>query len=309
MRIEFREIASARLLSAAVLVAGLALAASNVKADDDETSINKRAQADPSGQVEVSNTSGTVVVSGWDRNEVMVTGELGDDSERLEFESSGKLTRIKVVLPKKTHHGDDSDLYIKIPSGSSLSVNTVSADIEVSGVRGAQRLQAVSADITTEAQAEDVECKTVSGDIIVAGQNKPSLITITTVSGDAEVHNVAGEVNGNTVSGNFSFGLGETIRSRLRSTSGDLAIKGKLASEARLDVESISGDVRLDLVGKPNGTFDVSSFNGEIRNCFGPKPLRTDEYAPGRELRFREGTGNARIRIKTLNGDISVCSK
>jgi DUF4097 and DUF4098 domain-containing protein YvlB len=157
--------------------------------------------------------------------------------------------------------------------------------------------------------AEDVECKTVSGDIIVGGQNKPSLITITTVSGDAEVDNVAGEVNGNTVSGNFTFGLGETTRSRLRSTSGDLAIKGRLSSEARLDVESISGDVRLDLVGKPQGTFDISSFNGEIRNCFGPKPQRTDEYAPGRELRFREGTGNARIRIKTLNGDISVCSR
>ena len=308
MRIEFREIASARLLPAAALVAGLALAASNVMADD-ETSINKRAPADPAGQVEVSNTSGTVVVSGWDRSEVLVTGELGEDSQRLEFVTSGKLTRIKVVYPDKHGHGDDSDLYIKIPAGSSLSVNTVSADIEVSDVRGAQRLQSVSADVTTEAHGEDVECKTVSGDIVVGGQNKPSLITITTVSGDAEVSDVAGEVNGNTVSGNFTFGLGETTRSRLRSTSGDLAIKGKLASEARLDVESISGDVRLDLVGKPNGTFDVSSFNGEIRNCFGPKPERTDEYAPGRELRFREGTGNARIRIKTLNGDISVCSK
>jgi DUF4097 and DUF4098 domain-containing protein YvlB len=308
MRIEFREIASARLFTAA-LVAGLALAASNVRADDDERSINKRTQADPAGQVEISNTSGTVVVSGWDRSEVMVTGELGDEGERLEFVTSGKLTRIKVVLPKKSHHGDDSDLYIKIPSGSSLSVNTVSADIEVSGVRGAQRLQAVSADITTEADAEDVECKTVSGDIAVAGQNKPSLITITTVSGDAEVSNVAGEVNGNTVSGNFTFGLGETMRSRLRSTSGDLSLKAKLTNEARLDVESISGDVRLDLIGKPDGTFDVSSFNGEIRNCFGPKPERTNEYAPGRDLRFREGTGNARIRIKTLNGDISVCNK
>jgi DUF4097 and DUF4098 domain-containing protein YvlB len=307
MRIEFREIAGGRLTRVAALVAALALAASTASAD--ETSIDKRAPADPAGQVEISNTSGTVVVSGWDRNEVEVTGELGDDGERLEFVTSGKLTRIKVVRPKRSHHGDDSELRVRIPSGSSLSVNTVSADIEVGGVRGAQRLQSVSADITTEAMAEDVECKTVSGDIIVGGQNKPSLITITTVSGDAEVDNVAGEVNGNTVSGNFTFGLGETTRSRLRSTSGDLAIKGRLSSEARLDVESISGDVRLDLVGKPQGTFDISSFNGEIRNCFGPKPQRTDEYAPGRELRFREGTGNARIRIKTLNGDISVCSR
>ena len=307
MRIEFRAGVCGRVLQACALVTGLALTASNALADDSE--INKSAPADPAGQVQVSNTSGEVTVSGWDRNEVEVTGELGEGSEKLEFETSGKLTRIKVVLPKKSHSADDTDLYIKIPAGSSLSVNTVSADIAVTGVRGAQRLQAVSADISTEARSEDVECKTVSGDITVQGQGNPALVTITTVSGDAQVDNVAGEVNGNTVSGNFDFGLGETTRSRLRSTSGDLTIRGKLSSDARIDAESISGDVRLDLVGKPNAEFDVSSFNGEIRNCFGPKPVRTDEYAPGRELRFREGSGNARVRIKTLNGDITVCGK
>jgi hypothetical protein len=307
MRIEFREFASGRWLPTAALVAGLALAASNASADDD-TSINKSAQADPAGQVQVSNTSGTVVVTGWERNVVEVTGELGEGSDRLEFESSGKLTRIKVVLPKRGS-SDDSDLLIRIPSGSSLSVNTVSADIEVTGVRGAQRLQAVSADITTEAGAEDVECKTVSGDITVQGEGKPGLITITTVSGDAQASNVAGEVNGNTVSGNFDFDLGATTRSRLRSTSGDLSVRAKATPDARLDMESISGDVRLNLVGKPQAEFDISSFNGEIRNCFGPKPARTDEYAPGRDLRFKEGSGSARVRIKTLNGDISLCSK
>ena len=50
MRIEFREFASGRWLPTAALVAGLALAASNASADDD-TTINKRAQADPAGQV------------------------------------------------------------------------------------------------------------------------------------------------------------------------------------------------------------------------------------------------------------------
>ena len=34
---------------------------------------------------------------------------------------------------------------------------------------------------------------------------------------------------------------------------------------------------------------------------------RTDEYAPGRELRFQEGAGTARVRVKTLNGDIGIC--
>ena len=71
------------------------------------------------------------------------------------------------------------------------------------------------------------------------------------------------------------------LNSRLRSTSGDLGLKGRLAPDARIDFESISGDIRVDLEGPVGAEFDVSSFNGDIRNCFGPKPVRTSEYAPG----------------------------
>jgi DUF4097 and DUF4098 domain-containing protein YvlB len=273
------------------------------------TAINKLAPASAAGQVEVSNTTGSVVVTGWNRNEVEVTGELGEGSERLEFSTADNVTRIKVVLPKKSYGVDNTDLVIRVPAGSSVAVNTVSADIRVHEVQGAQRLQSVSADIDTVAGAEDVECKTVSGEVHVVGTGKPGRLTITTVSGDAVATQVAGEVNGNTVSGNVNVRMGLTSRSRLRSTNGDLTLTGQPAADARFDLETISGDVRLDLSGPANAEFDVSSFNGEIHNCFGPKPVSTSEYAPGREWRFREGQGSARVRIKTLNGDISVCRK
>ena len=273
------------------------------------TPINERAAADPAGSVEVSNVAGTVRVSGWDRNEVEVTGELGDGAEKLEFAVADKVTRIKVILPRKASNVEDTNLVIRVPAASRLSVNTVSADIEVQGLLGAQRLQSVSADILTAAAGEDVECKSVSGDVAVNGSFKKGLLTITTVSGDATALRVAGEVNANTVSGDITLGLGDTNRSRVRSTSGDLTMAALLAADGRLDAESISGDVRLELVGAVNAEFDISSFNGEIRNCFGPKAVSTSEYAPGKELRFREGQGSAHVRIKTLNGDINVCRK
>ena len=42
----------------------------------DEQSVDKRAPADPQGEVEVSNVAGNVSISGWDRNEVEVIGTL-----------------------------------------------------------------------------------------------------------------------------------------------------------------------------------------------------------------------------------------
>jgi DUF4097 and DUF4098 domain-containing protein YvlB len=273
------------------------------------TPIEERAPADPAGQVEVSNTAGSVVITAWPRSEVEVTGTLGQGAERLEFSSVGKLVRVKVVLPRQSGRMEGTDLVLKVPAGSGLAVNTVSADVSAAGVRGTQRLQSVSGDLSTEAAAEDVECKTVSGDIKVTGSGQRGLLTVTTVSGDADVSRVAGEVNGNTVSGNFEVAMGDTTRSRLRSTSGDVGLRGRLAPDGRVDFESISGNVRLDLEGPIGAEFDVSSFNGDIRNCFGPQPVRTSEYAPGRELRFREGTGTGRVRLKTLNGEISLCNK
>ncbi len=273
------------------------------------TPINERKAADPAGHVEVSNTAGSVTVTAWPRNEIEVTGTLGDGVERLEFVQSGRHTRVKVVLPSRSSRVGSTSLVVKLPAASSLFVNTVSADVQSQGVRGAQRLQSVSGDIATEAGVEDVECKTVSGNVVVNGTGKKGLLTVTTVSGDATMARVGGEVNGNTVSGNFTITAGDTSRSRLRSTSGDLGLKGRLDPDARIDFESISGDVRLDLLGPVGAEFEVSSFNGVIRNCFGPKPVRTNEYAPGTELRFTEGQGAARVRIKTLNGDISICNK
>ena len=292
---------SSRSLSfavAALLAAPLAQAGSP---------IDKRAAADPAGQVEISNVAGAVTVTGWDRGEVEVTGELGEGVERLEFTTAGKLTRIKVVLPNRAWDVEDTTLVVKVPAGSSINVNTVSADIESHAVQGSQRLQSVSANIATEAGTEDVEIKTVSGDVRVDGNARKGMLTLTTVSGDATVTRVAGEVNGSTVSGNFTLGLGEVSRARLRLTSGDLALAAFLPADGRLDVESISGDVRMRLAAPINTEFDLSSFSGDIESCFGPRAQRTDEYAPGKELRFSEGNGSGRVRVKTLSGDVDLC--
>jgi DUF4097 and DUF4098 domain-containing protein YvlB len=302
---KFLSVESARCVG---LVAFAALAAGLPGAARAGQPINRLTTADPAGLVEVSNTVGSVKVAGWARNEVQVTGELGDGAERLEFTKGDKVTRVAVILPNHAH-ADDTDLVINVPQGSQLSINTVSADVHVQNVHGTQRLQTVSGDVQTQSSGDDVECRTVSGDVQIDGSGHKGLVSITTVSGDATANKVAGEVNGSTVSGTIRLGVGETSRSRLRSTSGDIALAGPLAADARIDVESISGDVRLDLAGTTPAEYDISSFNGEIRNCFGPKSSRTSEYGPGRELRFTEGSGAARVRVKTMNGDIGLCRK
>ena len=80
-----------------------------------------------------------------------------------------------------------------------------------------------------------------------------------------------------------------------------------LKQGARLDAEAINGTIDIKLRGTVDADFDIETFNGSIRNCFGPKPERTSQYAPGSALRFKEGKGSARVRLKTLNGAIELC--
>ena len=125
-------------------------------ASDD--SVDRRVAADANGEVVISNVSGTIDVRGWDRNEVQVTGHLGEDVERLDVETSGGRIVIKVVLPRG--HSDDSDaeLDVQVPRGSRVEVSVVSADLSSRGVLGTQRLKSVSGEITADIAGDDSEC-------------------------------------------------------------------------------------------------------------------------------------------------------
>src|SRR5262245_47527473 len=158
-----------RILSVAIVLT-LAVA---VRALADET-VERRGPADPRGEVQITDRAGEVQVVGWDRPEIEIEGELGESVERLNFETRGNRTVIEVVLPGGRHSSSESELTVRIPRDSTLTVVTVSADQTISDVRGPQRLQAVSGSIITESWSE-LEAKTISGDLTVQGRGGGSV--------------------------------------------------------------------------------------------------------------------------------------
>jgi DUF4097 and DUF4098 domain-containing protein YvlB len=271
--------------------------------------VSKTQPADARGEVEIVNVAGTVQVSGWDRAEVSVEADLGSSVERLEFRRDGSRTLVKVVLPRMSSGSGSSDLVVRIPRDSSLIVNTVSAEQTIDSVRGSQRLQAVSGNISTEFGPGELELKTVSGDILARGLDGKGLVRATTISGDMEIHKAGPEIDLNSVSGDMTVNLERLDRGRIKTTNGDLNLTAALTDSARLEAEAINGDLTFSLRGAVNAEFDIETFNGDIESCFGPKPSRSREYGPGNELRFSEGKGDARVRIKTLNGGVSICKR
>jgi DUF4097 and DUF4098 domain-containing protein YvlB len=294
------------LLAAAVAAVGAAPAVA-------QQNITKRANVAPDATVEVSNVQGSVEIAAWDRNEVELIAELESDKDELEFEASERHVRIEVDRPngKYGRHGDEEEaiLTLRVPKGARLIVDTVSADVTVSGARGEQNLQSVSGDVQTQAFDARVSAAAVSGEVTVTGSGGKAPVTTENVSGSSTVTGVRGSYRGEVVSGEIRATVAAAERLEANSVSGDIAIDAELTPAARVEMESVSGVISLKLKAPVNADFDIESFSGDIENCFGPKSRDTSKYTPGSELVFTQGNGGARVEIQTLSGEISICDR
>jgi len=273
--------------------------------------VDRTVDASSDGHVDVSNISGSVKVTGWTQNTVRVTGTLGRNVEELILERDGNKVIIKVKVPKKSGRaiGIDSDLSINVPQNSSVDIGTVSADIDVLDVTGDQGLHTVSGDVNTEHTGADITAESVSGDVEVTGDHADGEVSASSVSGDVSLLRLAGNVEAESVSGDVAIEGGSFHRASLESVTGELEFSGELREGGKLTIDTVNGDVDVEFSGNLSARFEIDTFNGDIRNCFGPKAERSSKYGPGWELEFTEGSGDGRVLISTLNGDVTVCNK
>jgi DUF4097 and DUF4098 domain-containing protein YvlB len=302
------------------LAVALVTAAGGVAA---QQSINETRPASPTGTVEIHTVSGSVRVIGWNRNEVQVTGTLGRGVERLDFGTEGDRTRIRVVHPREGRNIGDTNLEVRVPVQSSPAVETVSARIDLAGVRGAVDARSVSGAVEVSVEGvPSLQARSVSGQVrlrgasgsvdaeSVSGSLDVSVATpqirAKTVSGALNLRNVSGNAEASTVSGAALVEGDRFSRLAMRSVSGSLRFRGDLERGATVNLNSHSGVLEVSLPARVGAEFDVSTFSGRISNDFGPAAERTGRYTPGSALRFTAGGGGARVSATTFSGNVRL---
>ncbi len=288
-----------------LLLMAIALAAGGVWAGE-SVDVTKSASATPT--VEIENLAGSVRINGWDREEIRVTGVLGDDTDGLDFSGSNDNFDIEVEIPDsygRRHRDLDSDLEIWLPAGSSVSVETVSAGIRVSKVDGRLELESVSGEVSVDGAPTSADVETVSGSIELSGSE--TLAIAESVSGKIELSGVAGRVEAATVSGSIRVEAGNIEQGEFEAVSGSVRFTGALSPGARLSAESHSGSVVLNLPADTSARFQVETFSGGINNGFGGgEAERTSRYAPGKRLDFTIGSGDAQVRVESFSGSVTL---
>lgn len=290
------------LLLIALLAAGDAFAG---------TPINQTRAVNADARIDVSNIKGSVSVAGWDKPEVAITGTLGDGAKRLAVEGGADHLTIKVQPPDKlgwfswgadTRMGDTT-LEIKVPTSAEMKIEVVSADVNLAGVAGRSlRIDSLSGKLRLDSAAKDVEIETVSGNIDLTGAADHAHLE--TVSGDIRARGLGGQIKIDSVSGDVDAEGGSYREINAGTVSGDISLHGKPTDDARVDVQTMSGDVHLFLPADASTRLRASSFSGSIRTDFGT--LKEPDHGPGRSLETSNGAGTGQVKIETFSGDIEI---
>ena len=267
------------------------------------TPIDQVRPLDPRGRVEIDNLKGRVEVRAWDRQEVRVTGSLGDGVEKLVIDGDRDELRIEVKYPNRSRNTEPTMLVVQVPLQAELEIETVSADIDVHGVAPRElSLQSVSGDIVANGAPRRASVESVSGDVNLTFNS--SEIEASTVSGDLVVAGrLTGEASVETVSGDLRFdSRGERLRKfSAGSVSGNIAARLALAEAGEIRMESVSGDLGLDVPKALSAEVSGESFSGDL-SAPGAK-IQREDFGPGSSFHQRYGDGKGEIRLETFSGD------
>ena len=270
------------------------------------TPIDQTRPLDSRGRIEIENLKGRVEVRAWDRQEVKLTGTLGDGVEKLSIDGDRRNLRIEVKYPSRSGKTEPTVLIVQVPTLADLEIETVSADIDVHGMASRElSLESVSGDIVANGAPGEARIETVSGDVRLTLNSGD--VAVDTVSGELILQGrLKGVVSLETVSGNLRLDtLGERLRRLSAGTvSGDMNLKAALADGGEIRMESVSGDLLLRLPSDLSAEVRGESFSGDLR-APGAKVER-ERYGPGSSFRARYGGGKGNVRMETFSGDASL---
>jgi len=267
--------------------------------------VDETLTADVEGVVEIHNVRGKIRVVGWDDNQVQILGELDDLAEKLIFETQGKVTMIKVKMPKRDiNRGDGSNLIINVPKGNRVDFNGISTDLLVQDLSGGIDVRTISGDIDVINVHKQLFAETVSGDIDISESSGTAKWG--SVSGDIKGKFDSQDIAASSVSGDIQLHLKNFDSLSASSVSGEVWVSGQLNDSGKTNLSSVNGDITLSFDSAVNARANVKAGpGGSISNSMSSDKVQ-DIFPSQQKLKMTLGDGSGRIKIGTVNGSVKL---
>ncbi|MGO2519569.1 MAG: DUF4097 family beta strand repeat-containing protein [Microbacterium sp.] len=164
--------------------------------------------------------------------------------------------------------GPRAEVSVAVPRSIALNLGVVSAGALVSGLTNDARLNTVSGDIIVDTHTGDLTLNSVSGDVQVRGLTGSA--TANSVSGDVAITGSVRKTTIDTVSGSIwvdATGAVNTIS--LNTVAGNSTIRLEETLPANFSVRSMSGGILIDGIDRGNsGPTSYTGSTGELAGSF-----------------------------------------
>lgn len=309
------------------ILLGLSLLPLSVLAGD---KIDKQIEVPSGGTIFIENQRGDVQITGWDKNEFKVSGELDDKAQGFELKTTGDKTEFIVKMPSNLgwgNNGDGSNLTVFMPKSSSLEfagvnvsvvaktlkngaeVDVVNGEITVDDITGNIKLSTVNGDVNAENLNGNIQFETVNGEI--NDSQSSGELRFSAVNGDIKSNSTASDVRLENVNGDIDFTLSSIKNLRINTVNGEAEVHIKeLLKGGDVRFESVSGDGEFYFPQGVSAKFEIKAHaNGKIINKITSDKASKAKYGPSSDLEFSANGGNANVEMDTISGRIEVRTK
>jgi hypothetical protein len=173
---------------------------------------------------------------------------------------------------------------MSVPRTCRAQVGVVSATAVMSGISTRASVKSVSGGITLDGVAGDVDANTVSGAVEAQGIN--------------------GKLNFNTVSGDLTLAEGWLERLDVNGVSGDVTADLDLDPLGGMQVTTVSGEVMLRLPAEADARVNLHSVSGDVRSEFAE--LRRSSAPASRSVSGSLGAGSGQVSVTTMSGRVML---
>ena len=173
---------------------------------------------------------------------------------------------------------------VSVPRKCRAQVGVVSATAVMSGISTRASVKSVSGGITLDGVAGDVDANTVSGAVEAQGIN--------------------GKLNFNTVSGDLTLAEGWLERLDVNGVSGDVTADLDLDPLGGMQVTTVSGEVMLRLPAEADARVNLHSVSGDVRSEFAE--LRRSSAPASRSVSGSLGAGSGQVSVTTMSGRVML---
>jgi hypothetical protein len=270
-----------------------------------QTKVNRGLQLDATGAVRVYNLVGSVRMTGWNKDSVVVRGTLGKGNT---LHMGGGAAGMKMFIEGMDERNPArADIEVMVPTRAKVWVKTATASIDVRNVTGSLDLYVVGGDIKVTGNPADVNAEAIDGSITITGS--PGWVRAKSASGNVTLDGSSPDATVSTVSGKIDVDGTRFEKAKFESVTGSIRFAGSFQRGGLVNFDSHSGSIEIGIPTGSPADFEVVSIAGAITNKLTRSRPVPGRYGRGAELATSSGDGGTRVVVRSFKGPVTLLGK